>query len=176
MKVLGVDAVYNHADYRLMSRRALEALSEYREVNLFLRGIVPLIGTAATTFIMTGMSGLRANQIPAEKMISLCAGRHHLIQREAAEDDLKPRHPGVAAEIIGLLYALISHFCGVTVAGWTAIVSSIWLLGASSCCALGWSAAISERSTARSRPSALPHRNPGGARQSAGRPGKPAGR
>ena len=44
MKALGVDVVYNHADYRLMSRRALEALSEYREVNLFLRGIVPLIG------------------------------------------------------------------------------------------------------------------------------------
>ncbi|MFQ7106863.1 MAG: glycosyltransferase family 2 protein, partial [Neglectibacter timonensis] len=44
MKVLGVDVVFNHADYRLMSRRALEALSEYRETNLFLRGIVPLIG------------------------------------------------------------------------------------------------------------------------------------
>ena len=44
MHALGVDVVYNHADYRLMSRRALDALSEYREVNLFLRGIVPLIG------------------------------------------------------------------------------------------------------------------------------------
>ena len=44
MRLLGVDVVYNHADYRLMSRRAHEALSEYTEVNLFLRGIVPLIG------------------------------------------------------------------------------------------------------------------------------------
>ena len=44
MKLLGVDVVFNHADYRLMSRRALEGLSEYKEVNLFLRGIVPLIG------------------------------------------------------------------------------------------------------------------------------------
>lgn len=44
MGAMGVESVYNHADYRLMSRRALEALSEYREVNLFLRGIVPLIG------------------------------------------------------------------------------------------------------------------------------------
>ena len=44
MKILGVDVVFNHADYRLMSKRALEALSEYKEVNLFLRGIVPLIG------------------------------------------------------------------------------------------------------------------------------------
>ena len=44
MKVMGVDVVYNHADYRLMSRRALEGLADYKEVNLFLRGIVPLIG------------------------------------------------------------------------------------------------------------------------------------
>ena len=44
MKILGVDVVYNHADYRLMSKRALDALAEYREVNLFLRGLVPLIG------------------------------------------------------------------------------------------------------------------------------------
>ena len=44
MKILGVDVVFNHADYRLMSRRALEGLSEYKEVNLILRGIVPLIG------------------------------------------------------------------------------------------------------------------------------------
>ena len=44
MKLLGVDIVFNHADYRLMSRRAIEGLSEYTEVNLFLRGIVPLIG------------------------------------------------------------------------------------------------------------------------------------
>ena len=44
MHLLGVETVYNHADYRLMSRRALDALSEYKEVNLFLRGIVPLIG------------------------------------------------------------------------------------------------------------------------------------
>ena len=44
MKGLGVDITYNHADYRLMSKRALDALSEFREVNLFLRGLVPLVG------------------------------------------------------------------------------------------------------------------------------------
>lgn len=49
MKLLGVDIVFNHADYRLMSRRALEALAEFDEVNLFLRGIVPLIGFSSAT-------------------------------------------------------------------------------------------------------------------------------
>ena len=48
MKVLGVDVVFNHADYRLMSKRALEGLSEFKEVNLFLRGIVPQIGYPST--------------------------------------------------------------------------------------------------------------------------------
>ena len=49
MKVLGVDIVYNHADYRLMSRRAVDGLAEFKEVNLFLRGLVPLIGYSSTT-------------------------------------------------------------------------------------------------------------------------------
>ena len=44
MKLMGVDIVFNHADYRLMSKRALEALEDFGEVNLFLRGIVPMIG------------------------------------------------------------------------------------------------------------------------------------
>ena len=49
MKLLGVEIVYNHADYRLMSRRALDGLAEFKEVNLFLRGIVPLIGYSSCT-------------------------------------------------------------------------------------------------------------------------------
>lgn len=49
MSRLGADTVYNHADYRLMSRRALEGLSEFKEVNLFLRGIVPMIGYSSTS-------------------------------------------------------------------------------------------------------------------------------
>ena len=49
MKSLGVDSVYNHADYRLMSRAALDGLAQYREVNLFLRGMVPLVGFKSTS-------------------------------------------------------------------------------------------------------------------------------
>ena len=48
LRALGADVVYNHADYRLMSRRALDALAEYKEVNLFLRGLVPLVGYPST--------------------------------------------------------------------------------------------------------------------------------
>ena len=49
MKALGVDIIYNHADYRLMSKRTLEALSKYKEVNLFLRGIIPELGFRSTS-------------------------------------------------------------------------------------------------------------------------------
>ena len=49
MKFLGADTVYNHADYRLMSRRALEGLAQFGEVNLFLRGLVPMIGYPSTS-------------------------------------------------------------------------------------------------------------------------------
>lgn len=130
MKILGVDVVYNHADYRLMSRRALDALSEYHEVNLFLRGIVPLIGYRSD-YVYYDRSERFAGEskYPLKKMISFALDG-------ITSFSVKPlkiiSNLGIIVSlcsVIGLLYALISHFCGVTVAGWTAIVSSIWLLG-----------------------------------------------
>lgn len=60
LRALGADVVYNHADYRLMSRRALDALAEYKEVNLFLRRLVPLVGTRARSCITSAAGALRA--------------------------------------------------------------------------------------------------------------------
>lgn len=130
MKVLGVDVVYNHADYRLMSRRALEALSEYREVNLFLRGIVPLIGYRSDYVYYDRHERFAGeSKYPLKKMISFALDG---ITSFSVRPLKMISNLGILVSllsIIGLLYALISHFCGVTVAGWTAIVSSIWLLG-----------------------------------------------
>ena len=130
MKALGVDVVYNHADYRLMSRRALEALSEYREVNLFLRGIVPLIGYRSDYVYYERHERFAGeSKYPLKKMISFALDG-------ITSFSVKPLKMisslGILVSllsVIGLLYALVSHFCGFTVAGWTAIVSSIWLLG-----------------------------------------------
>ena len=130
MRVLGVDVVYNHADYRLMSRRALEALSEYREVNLFLRGIVPLIGYRSDYVYYDRHERFAGeSKYPLKKMISFALDGItsfsvrplRLISRLGIFVSI--------ASVAGLLYALISHFLGLTVAGWTAIVCSIWLLG-----------------------------------------------
>ena len=130
MRLLGVDVVYNHADYRLMSRRALEALSEYTEVNLFLRGIVPLIGYRSDYVYYDRKERLAGeSKYPLKKMISFAL-------EGITSFSVKPlkiiSNLGIlisCLSVVGLLYALISHAMHNTVAGWTAIVASIWLLG-----------------------------------------------
>lgn len=130
MNLLGVDVVFNHADYRLMSKRALEALSEYREVNLFLRGIVPLIGYRSDYVYYDRHERFAGeSKYPLKKMLSFALDG-------ITSFSVKPlkliSNLGVLISILsifGLLYALISYFLGVTVSGWTAIVCSIWLLG-----------------------------------------------
>lgn len=130
LKLLGVDVVFNHADYRLMSKRALEGLSEYKEVNLFLRGIVPLIGYRSDYVYYDRRERFAGeSKYPLKKMIALALDG-------ITSFSVKPlkliSNLGILISILsvfGLLYALISHFAGATVAGWTAIVCSIWLLG-----------------------------------------------
>ena len=122
--------VFNHADYRLMSRRALEALSEYKEVNLFLRGMVPLIGYKSDYVYYDRHERFAGeSKYPLIKMIALALDG-------ITSFSVKPlkliSNFGVIVSILsvfGLLYALISYFAGWAVSGWTAIVCSIWLLG-----------------------------------------------
>ena len=130
MKLLGVDIVYNHADYRLMSKRALDALSEYTETNLFLRGIVPLIGYR-TDYVYYDRKERMAGEskYPLKKMISFAL-------EGITSFSVKPlkiiSNLGIlfsCLSVLGLLYALISYLTHNAVAGWTAIVASIWLLG-----------------------------------------------
>ncbi len=130
MKLLGVDVVFNHADYRLMSRRALEGLSEYKEVNLFLRGMVPLIGYRSDYVYYDRHERFAGeSKYPLKKMISFALDG-------ISSFSVKPlkliSNFGIIVSVLsvfGLLYALVSHFMGLTVSGWTAIVCSIWLLG-----------------------------------------------
>ena len=130
MSRLGVETVYNHADYRLMSKRALDALSEYKEVNLFLRGIVPLIGYRSDYVSYDRHERFAGeSKYPLKKMISFAIDG-------ITSFSVKPlriiANIGIVVSlisIVGLIYALVSYFTGSAVAGWTAIVCSIWLLG-----------------------------------------------
>lgn len=130
MNFMGAETVYNHADYRLMSRRALEALADYKEVNLFLRGIVPLIGFKSTSVEYSrGKRYAGKSKYPLRKMLSFAF-------EGITSFSVKPIKLISALGLIisflsiaGLLYALISKFTGNAAPGWTAIVASIWLIG-----------------------------------------------
>lgn len=138
LKLLGVDIVYNHADYRLMSHRALEALAEYREVNLFLRGIVPLIGfKTGTVYYERHERFAGESKYPLKKMISFAFDG-------ITSFSIKPLkiigNIGIIISmfsVVALIYALISKLTGNAVAGWTAIIASIWLLGGIQLLSLG---------------------------------------
>lgn len=130
MKVLGVDVVFNHADYRLMSQRALDGLSEYHEVNLFLRGIVPTIGYKTDCVYYDRHERFAGeSKYPLKKMISFALDG-------ITSFSVKPlkliSNLGILVSflsVIGLAYALISYVLGLTVSGWTAIVCAVCLLG-----------------------------------------------
>ena len=130
MAALGAETVFNHADYRLMSKRALEGLARFKEVNLFLRGIVPMIGYRTDTVeYERGERFAGESKYPLKKMISFALDG-------ITSFSVKPlkliSNLGILISVLsifGLLYALISYFAGVAVSGWTAIVCSIWLLG-----------------------------------------------
>lgn len=138
MKALGVDIVFNHADYRLMSKRALNALSEYTEVNLFLRGIVPLIGFRSDYVYYERHERFAGeSKYPLRKMISFALDG-------MTSFSVKPlkliSNLGILISVLsvfGLLYALVSYFTGNAVSGWTATVASIWLLGGLQMLSLG---------------------------------------
>lgn len=130
MNLLGTKVVNNHADYRLMSKTALDGLAQYREVNLFLRGIVPEIGYKTdSVYYDRGERFAGESKYPLKKMLSFAL-------EGITSFSVKPLKiiSGLGfvislLSILGLLYALISKFAGLAVAGWTAIVCSIWLLG-----------------------------------------------
>lgn len=138
MKSMGADIVFNHADYRLMSRRALDGLKSFKEVNLFLRGVVPMIGYKSDSvyyerkerfageskyplkkmlaFAWEGITSLSTKPI---KMISILGGTIFIIS------------------IIMLIYSIIRHIMGATEIGWTSTIVSIWAIGGLQLLAIG---------------------------------------
>ena len=130
MKFLGVDIVYNHADYRLMGSKALDALSEYKEVNLFLRGIVPLIGYRCDyVYYERNERFAGESKYPLKKMIKFAIDG-------ITSFSVKPlkiiSNIGIlicVLSIIGFIYALVSFFTGNAIAGWASTICSIWFLG-----------------------------------------------
>ncbi len=130
MKFLGVDIVYNHADYRLMGKNALEALSEYKEVNLFLRGIVPLIGYRCDyVFYERNERFAGESKYPLKKMIKFAIDGITSFSVKPLKIISNIGFIICFLSVIFFIYALISLSTGSTVAGWMSTICSIWFLG-----------------------------------------------
>lgn len=127
---LGGDLIYNHADFRLMSRRALEGLAQFEEVNLFLRGIVPLIGYPSTIVEYERKERLAGkSKYPLRKMLSFAI-------EGITSLSIKPMRfvtgMGIFVFLVSIammIYAFVSYFTGRVVAGWTSILISVWAIG-----------------------------------------------
>ena len=138
MNAMGAETVENHADYRLMSRRALESLSEYEESNLFLRGVVPLIGYRSdVVYYDRAERAAGTSKYPLGKMLSFALEGITSFSVRPLRIITVLGMIVALISVLGLLYALISKLVGSAVAGWTAIVSSIWFLGGRQMLCLG---------------------------------------
>ena len=138
MRALGVETVYNHADYRLMSRRALEALSEFEEVNLFLRGIVPLVGFKSTA--VTYERGERfagESKYPLKKMLAFATEGITSMSVRPIRLITTLGFLVFLFSIGVLIYSIVRKFTGYTVPGWAFLAVSIWALGGVQLLAIG---------------------------------------
>lgn len=130
MSRLGVDSVYNHADYRLMSSRAISELANFKEVNLFLRGIIPLLGFKTSVVKYNRNKRFAGDsKYPIKKMVNFAIDG-------VTSFSVKPIRlvslVGFLTTIISLgilLYILTQYFLGNTVNGWAFTAISIWMIG-----------------------------------------------
>ncbi len=138
MEVMGVKTVYNHADFRLMSKRALEHFSKFKESNLFLRGMMPLIGYNTTSVYYSRKERVAGeSKYPLKKMLALAFNGITSFSVKPISLILSLGVAIIALSVVAALYALIAYFLGNTVPGWTSLMLSIWLLGGLQLFAIG---------------------------------------
>ena len=138
MKWLGTETVPDHADYRLMSRAALAALSQYKESNLFLRGLVPSLGfKTAKVYYKRGTRVAGESKYPLKKMVSFAIEGVTSFSTKPLTMITGLGLFSVFVGIVMLVYTLISVFSGHAVAGWGSMMCSLWILGGFILLALG---------------------------------------
>lgn len=138
MNSLGVDMVYNHADYRLMSKRALDGLSQYEEVNLFLRGMIPLIGYKYSIVEYERHERFAGeSKYPLKKMIAFALDGITSLSIKPIRIITFLGFTIFFISGIASIYSLIVKFLGTTVTGWTSLTLSIWMLGGIQLLSLG---------------------------------------
>ena len=130
MNTMGANTVFNHADYRLMSKRALEGLSEFGEVNLFLRGIVPMIGYSwDVVYYERGERFAGESKYPLGKMLAFAVEGITSLSTKPIRMITGLGFFIFFVSIVMLIYSFIRHFMGETIVGWTTLMVSVWAIG-----------------------------------------------
>ncbi|MEG0320905.1 MAG: glycosyltransferase family 2 protein, partial [Oscillospiraceae bacterium] len=130
MNLLGANVVFNHADYRLLSKRALEGLAEFKEVNLFLRGIVPLVGYPSDTVeYERGERFAGESKYPLGKMLSFALEGITSLSTQPLRMISGLGFLIFLVSIGMLIYILARFFTGHTITGWASVACSVWAIG-----------------------------------------------
>ena len=138
MAIMGVKTVYNHADFRLMSKRALAEFSHYKETNLFLRGMMPLIGYQTSSVYYDRKERVAGeSKYPLKKMLALAFNGISSFSVKPISMIMGLGLFIVFCSLLAAIYAFISYFTGRVVPGWTSLILSIWFLGGLQLLAIG---------------------------------------
>ncbi|MEG0546493.1 MAG: glycosyltransferase family 2 protein [Oscillospiraceae bacterium] len=130
MNLLGANVVFNHADYRLMSKRAIEGLSEFKETNLFLRGIIPMIGYPTDTVMYERNERFAGeSKYPLKKMLAFAFEGITSLSIKPIRFIALLGALFSAASGAMLIYILVRYFTGHVVVGWTSVIISVWGIG-----------------------------------------------
>lgn len=138
MAFMGVKTVYNHADFRLMSKRAVEHFSKFKETNMFLRGMVPLIGYQSDSVYYDRKERVAGeSKYPLKKMLALAFNGISSFSVKPISMIMTLGFVIIFISILASIYALISFFTGNVEPGWTSLILSIWFLGGLQLLAIG---------------------------------------
>ncbi|WP_052646778.1 glycosyltransferase family 2 protein [Paenibacillus terrae] len=138
MSKMGVNIVYNHADYRLMSKRVLQELSNFKEVNLFLRGLVPLIGYKSTEVYYDRHERFAGeSKYPLKKMLAFAFDGITSFSITPIRLISAVGFSMFGISLLITVYTIISKLLGTTVWGWSSLMLSIWFIGGLQLVALG---------------------------------------
>ncbi len=135
---MGAKVIFNHADFRLMSRRALNAFSQYKETNIFLRGMVPLVGYKSDIVTYERFERLAGeSKYPLKKMLALAWEGVTSLSIQPIRMITWLGAIIFIISIIMIIYSLISLIAGTAVSGWASTLCSIWALGGLQLLAIG---------------------------------------
>ena len=138
MKKMGADIVFNHADYRLMSRRALDGLASFKEVNMFLRGVVPMIGYKSDKVYYARKERFAGeSKYPLKKMLAFAWEGITSLSTKPIRMITVLGALIFLMSIAMLIYSVIRYFMGATTIGWTSTIVSIWAIGGLQLLAIG---------------------------------------